>query len=356
MDETISRMVDGKKSRSPKRSFENDENLNVNSGFANNGEEVAQKKAKTTTLNDQAKFNVNATKTATATATRSALPRFSKTKAKPEPVAPVAASRSKSPTPAAKPAAVAPTTPGKGLTSTAERGTDKKPHAIETNHAISSQPGALTPKISTNPFLKKMQRELINEVSGRYFQNLFEQHITVLGTEDKLQATMNSLKSKTKWDKDRTKKLENALKEMKDIIVNLQDGINRMKSDSSNFETDIQSKLREVYDQFVDNIQVISSLQSNERKLKKENETLSYENKGLVTRVESLKNESQQQISKIEMSLLLQTKEKERFVEKIQDLESQLTKLNKVHEDTLQQVRANSAQVSYFLISLKKLF
>jgi hypothetical protein len=357
---TMEDIAHGRNSRSPKRkSSDNDENQNLNTLNVEN-ETAVPKKAKTSiSLSENATFSTDLSNNAPRT-TKSALPRFSSKrvasitpKAKPE----TAPTREKVAVQSAAKSNPPPTTPAKTVTTaTNERGTEKKAQAqqalsiADPVNTIIAQGGPVTPRISANPFLKKVQRELINEVTGHFFNNLHEQYISSLQTEDKIQVALASLKVKNKWDaKEKLKKQEGVLKEFRDVIVHLQDGINQMKNQASNFEVKIQSGLREVYDQLVDNIQIIASLQSNERKLKKEHETLTFENKSLLTRMDSTKSESQQQIRQIEMSLMLQKQEKERFIEKINDLEGQLKKLNKVHDETVEQFRTNSAQVKSYI-------
>lgn len=209
---------------------------------------------------------------------------------------------------------------------------------------------AQTPRISANPFLRKMQREVLNDITGNYFNNLFDSHITNFHLEDKITGIMNTLKIKAKWDiKEKSKKQEQVIKELRDLLVNLQDSVNSFKTQSISFEEKLVNSIRESYDQVVDDIQIISTLQSNEKKLRRDFEMLQNEKSILAQKHEDLKFEHANQIKHLETSSLLNAKENDRLKEKLAELQANFEKSKCHYEETLQDLKINREKV-YFKI------
>ncbi len=225
--------------------------------------------------------------------------------------------------------------------------TPRKPQIAERNLVVESTISA-TPRISTNPFLKKFQHDFVNEVTGTQLAKLFD--ATFSSLEDRLVNINNSLKTKNnKWDvKDRVKRLEAGIKDLRDIIVNLQDNVRITKDSCVSFETKLANGIRELYDHLVDDVQLVASLQSNERKMRKEIENLQNERKEEASKLALIRTESINQVRSSETKLLLKDKEIERLQEKLRDLEGQFEKLTHAHQENLVELKQSQSKVTEF--------
>jgi len=214
----------------------------------------------------------------------------------------------------------------------------KRPNTASKQNALPNQ----TPRISSNPFLKRMQREVLNEINGNFFNNLFETHISTFHLEEKISNILGTLKIKAKWDiKEKAKKQEQVIKELKDLLVNFQDTIGSFKTQATSFEDKLVNSIRDCYDQVVDDIQLLSTSQSNEKKTRKELETIAAEKSLLLQKLEDSKQEYSNQINHLETNSLLATKENERLLEKLQELQCNSSKIKIQYDEMLQEFKIN---------------
>lgn len=208
-----------------------------------------------------------------------------------------------------------------------------------------------TPKLSSNVFIKKIQKELVSEVTGVYLSQLVDSNFA--SYDERFTAVNNSLKTKAsnKWDvKERVKRLEGVIKDLRDIIVNMQDSARIVKESCTTYENKLCDNIRDVYDQLVDNFQTVTSLQSNDRKMRKEIENLQAELKQEASKLVQLKSESINQVRNTETKLLLTEKENERLSEKLRDLEVQFEKLNRAHEENLLELKQSQNKVRSLIL------
>ena len=229
----------------------------------------------------------------------------------------------------------------------------KRPQTASKQNPLTVQ----TPRISANPFLKKMQREIMNEMTGNFFNTLFETHITTFQLEDRLSSILGGLKIKAKWDiKEKAKKQEQVIKELRDLLVNLQDTIHSFKSQGVSFEEKLVNSVRDCYDHVVDNMQTLSALQSNDKKLRSELESMLAEKNSLFQKLDDSKQNFLSQLKQLETSQLLTNKENERLAEKLEELHATSEKAKAQYEETIQELKANREKVLFCFYLWFKIF
>lgn len=196
-----------------------------------------------------------------------------------------------------------------------------------------------TPRISNNPFLKKIQREILSEVTGVYLSSLFDNSFAFI--DERVNSTMGTLKIKTKWDvKEKMRRQEAVVKELKDTITMIQDGIRATKESANIFEQKVFNSIRESYDALVDNAQMISTLKANEKKLTKDQDTLSAEVKTLQARLETAKHDFANKLRDVETTAILKEKENELLRERLVESEGKIHALRQ-EQDRIQNETAN---------------
>lgn len=343
----------GRKS-SKRKSFENSENVDSNQLLEQEqADGKASKKSKVLQPIVEGTPTVNVLGTSmtakSGVPVRSALPRYQTTRSKPAvSAAPTVATPKKavtlsSTTSAAAAAAanrekaanirgaiVDPTTPGKAL----------EPRTVLTTIGEPTAPvTSATPRISNNPFLRKLQREILSDVTGTYLVSVFDNSFSFI--DERVNTTMGTLKVKSKWDvKEKMKRQEAVIKELKDIVALIQDGIRNAKESANTFEQKAFHGLRESYDHLVDDAQIIATLRNGEKKLVKDNENLIAEMKELTAKLDTIKTEHSNNLRSVETKALLAEKENEMLKERLAESERKAEQLRREHDEY---VAANKA-------------
>jgi hypothetical protein len=209
-----------------------------------------------------------------------------------------------------------------------------RPGSIE---KVAATPGALvppptTPRISNNPFIRKLQREILSEVTGVYLSSVFDNSFGFI--DDKVNTSMNTLKVKSKWDvKEKMKRQEAVIKELRDIVTLIQDGIKHVKDSCFQFEQKMFNSFRETYDHLVDSAQTLASARFNEKKFLKDNENLLNEVKLLTAKVEQSKTEFINKLKNMETKMLLTDKENELLKERLQEADQRYQEIKRDFEE-----------------------
>lgn len=352
-EEKMSAGPSSSRKSSKRKSFENSENIDTNQivQIEDSEAKTAKKVKVLQPLQEGSDLHlgtVTAPTSTRTTTTRSALPRYqtqrklsSTTSATTTSAAPAAAPRTTAKTVASVPsnpqprekasnmrgAIVDPSTPGK---STESRSVAQHVDSVPTTMPLPPT----TPRISNNPFLRKLQREILAEVTGTYLSTMFDNSFGFI--DERVNTTMGSLKVKSKWDvKEKMKRQESVVKELKDIVALIQDGIKSAKASSHDFEQKAFLGLRESYDHLVDDAQIIATLRNGEKKLIKDNDNLAAEIKALNAKMEQVKAEFSGNMRKVETNALLTEKENEMLKERLSDAEKRAEKLRKDHEESV---------------------
>jgi kinesin family protein C1 len=332
----------GRKS-SKRKSFENSENVNTNQLLEQEqADEKVSKKVKVLQPLVEGTPTVNVLGSSVPAKSgmpvRSALPRFQASRkpsvttaptVTPKKTATIASTTSAATASANREKAnirgaiVDPTTPGKSLEPRTVLASVGEPVAPVTT---------ATPRISNNPFLRKLQREILSEITGAYLTQMFDNSFGFI--DERVTATMGTLKVKSKWDvKEKMKRLESVIKELKDIVALIQEGVRNAKDSANNFEQKAFNGLRESYDHLVDDAQIIATLRNGEKKLVKDNENLVAEMKELNFKLDSIKSEHTHQLRLAETKALLAEKENEMLKERLVEADRKVEKLRKEQEE-----------------------
>jgi hypothetical protein len=231
------------------------------------------------------------------------------------------------------------------VSSTTSSLTPRRPQTNERSMASISE----TPRISGNLFLKKIQKDLVDEVTGTTLVAMVDRTLT--GVDEKLLAIHSSLKAKPtqKWDvKEKNKRYDTAVKEFKEVAALTQNAIKSTREACLAFETKICSGVRDAYDHLVDDAQAIAQYLKSEKQLRKDIEGLHGDVRSESSKFAQFKTETFNTIHTMETEKLLKEKEKERLNEKLCELETQLSKLQQTHQEHLNEVKESQNKVSRY--------
>ncbi len=182
----------------------------------------------------------------------------------------------------------------------------------------------MTPCSMNNALIKRLQK-VSSQVSASdrlrtYFDNAFSFN------DDTLSGILTNLKVKSKWDvKEKAKKQENAIKELKDGFVTTFSETKTLREYCLNYETENNSLMKELNIELQEAIQTLLNVRSTESKYTK----LAEENQSLKESLNQIKKDYDPLKGKCkELSAKLGTEEKTRI-----DSESALVKLEKEYSE-----------------------
>ena len=183
---------------------------------------------------------------------------------------------------------------------------------------------SLTPCSMNNALIKRLQK-VSSQVSASdrlrtYFDNAFS------FSDDTLSGILTNLKVKSKWDvKEKAKKQENAIKELKDGFVTTFSETKTLREYCLNYETENNALMKELNIELQEAIQTLLNVRSTESKYAK----LVDENQSLKESLSQIKRDYDPLKSKYkELAANLSTEEKMRT-----DSESALAKLEKDYSE-----------------------